>query len=290
MNIQDYLRTQTELINRYINEFILEGKPKELFDSIKYSLNAGGKRLRPILILESAKAVGNDNIQDFIDIAVASEFIHTYSLIHDDLPAMDNDDLRRGKPTNHIVFGEAIAILAGDGLQSYAFELISKNKKIKPEKLLKIINILAHGTGIYGMVAGQAADILHEKYGTFNDIQFIHVHKTAKFIEACCHIGAVLGNATQEEEEALKTYGLNIGLAFQIQDDILDEVGDVEKLGKKVKKDIHSNKLTFPSVYGLEKSKELAKEHVEKAVESIKKLKNKEILTQLAKFIIEREV
>ena len=290
MDIKAYLKQQAEFINRKIQEYIPSGTPEKLFEAMAYSLNAGGKRLRPVLILESAKAAGKEDINDIIDIAVASEFVHTYSLIHDDLPAMDDDDLRRGKPTCHKVFGEAIAILAGDGLQSYAFELISQNKSVPPEKLVRVINLLAHGTGIYGMVGGQAADILHEKENAFDDIQFIHTHKTAKFIQSCCQIGAVLADATAEEEEALKNYGLYIGLAFQIWDDVLDEIGDEKKLGKKTRKDREKNKLTYPALYGIEKSKKIAKDYIEKAIEEIKILKSPEILQEIAKYIISREV
>ncbi|WP_297452652.1 polyprenyl synthetase family protein [Persephonella sp.] len=290
MDIKAYLKQQAEFINRKIQEYIPSGTPEKLFEAMAYSLNAGGKRLRPILILESAKAVGKEDIEDIVDIAVAAEFIHTYSLIHDDLPAMDDDDLRRGKPTCHKVFGEAIAILAGDGLQSYAFELISQNQSVPAEKLIKVINLLAHGTGIYGMVGGQAADILHEKENVFDDIQFIHTHKTAKFIQSCCQIGAVLANATDEEEKVLKNYGLYIGLAFQIWDDVLDEIGDEKKLGKKTRKDREKNKLTYPSLYGIEKSKKIAKDYIEKAVNEIKILKSPEILQEIAKYIISREV
>jgi len=290
MDIKAYLKQQAEFINRKIQEYIPSGTPEKLFEAMAYSLNAGGKRLRPVLILESAKAAGKEDINDIIDIAVASEFVHTYSLIHDDLPAMDDDDLRRGKPTCHKVFGEAIAILAGDGLQSYAFELISQNKSVPPEKLVRVINLLAHGTGIYGMVGGQAADILHEKENAFDDIQFIHTHKTAKFIQSCCQIGAVLADATAKEEEALKNYGLYIGLAFQIWDDVLDEIGDEKKLGKKTRKDREKNKLTYPALYGIEKSKKIAKDYIEKAIEEIKILKSPEILQEIAKYIISREV
>ncbi len=290
MDIKEYLKQQAEFINSQIRRLIPSGIPEKLFKAMEYSLLAGGKRLRPVLILESAKAVGKEDVEDIIDIAVASEFIHTYSLVHDDLPAMDDDDLRRGKPTCHKVFGEAIAILAGDGLQSYAFELISKNQAVPSEKLIRVINVLAHGTGIYGMVGGQAADILHEKENSFNDIQFIHTHKTAKFIQSCCQIGGILADASEEEEQALKNYGLYIGLAFQIQDDILDEIGDEKKLGKKTKKDREKNKLTYPSIYGLEESVKMAQEYVEKATEEIKILKNPEILQGIAYYIIKREV
>ena len=289
LDIKEYLKEQSNFINEKLRDFIPKGEPKILFDSIEYSLTAGGKRIRPILVLESAKAVGKNDVEDILDIAISTEFIHTYSLIHDDLPSMDNDDLRRGKPTNHKVFGEAIAILAGDGLLTYAFELISKNKKVEPLKLIKVINILSNGVGIYGMVGGQAADILAEE-GKFNDIKFIHLHKTAKFLESCCWIGGILGNADEQKQKALKDYGRYIGLAFQIQDDILDEIGNTEKLGKTVGKDKQSNKLTFPSIYGIEESKKIAKDYLNKALKSIEDFENKEILEQIAKFIVEREV
>ncbi|RUM61502.1 MAG: polyprenyl synthetase family protein [Persephonella sp.] len=291
MDLKEYLNKQKKLVDKYIDQYLPVGVPKKLFDAMAYSVKAGGKRLRPILVIESVKSINTlMDIKLFIDIVVAVEFIHTYSLIHDDLPAMDDDDLRRGKPTCHKVFGEAIAILAGDGLQSYAFELISQNKSIKSDRLIKIINSLAHGTGIFGMVAGQSADILSEKENSFNDVEFIHKHKTAKFIQSCCYIGGLIADGTEEQLEALKNYGLYIGLAFQIQDDILDEIGDEKKLGKRTHKDREKNKLTYPSIYGLEKSKKLAKEYVEKAINEIKVLNNSKILEKIAKFIIEREV
>jgi len=285
--IQDYLKGQTQLINMYLEQYLPKGEPKVLFDAIEYSLKAGGKRIRPILVLESAKTLKEDiDIKNFIDIAISTEFIHTYSLIHDDLPAMDDDDLRRGKPTCHKQFSEAIAILAGDGLLTYAFELISLNKNLPAEKLLKIINILSHNVGIYGMVGGQAGDILED----FKDIDFIHLNKTAKFIQACCQIGAVIADATPAEENKLKNYGKHIGIAFQIWDDLLDEIGDPSKLGKKVNKDKEKNKITYPSIYGIEKSKEMAYNHINQAVSYIKDLKNPQILIQIAEFIVSREV
>jgi farnesyl-diphosphate synthase (EC 2.5.1.10) len=161
MEFKDILKEKASFINKQLDRFVPRCIPEELSNAMRYSLEAGGKRIRPILVIESAKAVKEDvNIEDVIDIAISTEFIHTYSLIHDDLPAMDDDDLRRGKPTCHKVFGEAIAILAGDGLLTYAFEVISNNKKLSAEKIVKVINILSHNVGIYGMVGGQAADIL----------------------------------------------------------------------------------------------------------------------------------
>lgn len=287
MNFVFELKEKAKLINKHLENFIPKGIPKELFDAMEYSLKAGGKRIRPILVLESARSIKkNVDINDFIDIAIATEFIHTYSLIHDDLPAMDNDDFRRGKPTCHKVYGEAIAILAGDGLLTYAFEIISNNKKIDPKKLISIINILSHNVGIYGMVGGQAGDILD----SFQDVNFIHTNKTAKFISACCQIGAILLDASKEELYKLEKYGLNIGIAFQIWDDVLDEIGDESKTGKKLHKDKEKNKITYPSVYGLEKSIEIAKDNVKKAKDLIKDLESPEFLYNLADYIISREV
>ena len=289
MNVKQKLNNFANWFNNKLENQLKTGTPQKLFDAMHYSLTAGGKRIRPFLMFESAKICGATNTEEFLDIAIAIEMIHTYSLIHDDLPSMDNDDLRRGKPTCHKVFGEAIAILAGDGLLTYAFEKISSSQ-LQAEKLIKVIKTLARNTGINGMVAGQAGDILAEKEGSFNDIQFIHENKTTKFIQACCEIGAILADATDKEINALKEYGYNIGMAFQIWDDVLDVIGDTAKLGKTTGKDIKQNKLTYPAIYGLEKSKEIAKSHVEKAIESISIFKNNETLTQLAKFIIQREV
>lgn len=285
--IQGYLKKQAEYIDSKLKELLPAGRPEILFKAIEYSLSAGGKRIRPVLVIESAKSVDNKlDSEHFKEILVAVEFIHTYSLIHDDLPAMDDDDFRRGKPTCHKVFGEAMAILTGDGMLTHAFNLISSNKKIEASKILKIINILSEKTGLYGMVAGQAGDILED----FEDIQFIHSHKTAKFVQACCEIGAILADANPKQFESLSEYGFNIGMAFQIWDDILDEIGDETKLGKKVHKDKEKNKITYPAVYGVEKSKEMAIKHIETAINSLKGIPNRDILVEIAKFIISREV
>ncbi|MEJ5173631.1 MAG: polyprenyl synthetase family protein [Hydrogenothermaceae bacterium] len=285
--ILEYLQKRVDFFNKKIEDFIPSGEPKILFDAIKYSLTAGGKRIRPILVVESANSVDpNIDVDSFIEIPVACEFIHTYSLIHDDLPAMDDDDFRRGKLTCHRVFGEAMAILAGDGLLTHAFNLISSNKFLEPEKLIRVINILSEKVGIYGMVAGQAADMDRN----FKDVEFIHTHKTAKFIEACCEIGGVIGSADECQIRALRDYGYCIGMAFQIWDDVLDEIGDEEKLGKKAHKDKEKDKITYPLIYGLERSKEMAKDYVERAITSLKDIPNSDILVEIAKFIISREV
>lgn len=285
--VQEYLKKQAEYIDSKIKQLMPSGRPETLFQAIDYSLSAGGKRIRPILVIESAKSLKPEiDPEDFIEVLVAVEFIHTYSLVHDDLPAMDDDDFRRGKPTCHRVFGEAMAILAGDGMLTHAFNLISSNRIVEATKLLKIIGILSEKTGLYGMVAGQAGDILED----FDDIQFIHSHKTAKFIQACCEIGAVLADADSQEFNSLSGYGFNIGMAFQIWDDVLDEIGDETKLGKKVHKDKDRHKITYPAIYGLEKAKEMALNHVETAINSLKEIPNKDILVEIAKFIISREV
>lgn len=285
--VQEYLKKQAEYIDSKIRQLIPSGRPEPLFKAIEYSLSAGGKRIRPTLVIESAKSIKPEvNPEDFKEILVAVEFIHTYSLVHDDLPAMDDDDFRRGKPTCHKVFGEGMAILAGDGMLTHAFNLISSNQKIEAEKLLRVIRILSEKTGLYGMVAGQAGDILED----FDDIEFIHSHKTAKFIQACCEIGAVLADADSQEFDSLSGYGFNIGMAFQIWDDVLDEIGDEAKLGKKVHKDKDRRKITYPAIYGLEKAKEMALGHVETAINSLKEIPNKDILVEIAKFIVSREV
>jgi len=287
-DIQYILKEFAKEFDKQLEKNLPDGVPQELFSAIKYSLLSGGKRIRPFLFLESAKVAGYKNPQDLMDIAIAIEMIHTYSLIHDDLPAMDDDDYRRGKPTCHKVYGEAIAILAGDGLLTYAFKKMAQIKTISPEKLLKVISLIADKTGLGGMVAGQAADILAEE-GKFTDIKFIHQNKTTKFIEACCEAGAIAADRPDLVEK-FKTYGYNVGMAFQIWDDILDEIGDEKKLGKKTGKDREKNKLTYVSVYGLEKAIQIAKEHIKTGIEAIKDLENNENLINLAKFIVSREV
>ncbi len=209
--------------------------------------------------------------------------IHTYSLIHDDLPALDNDNLRRGKPTNHIVYGEDMAILAGDGLLNYAFEtmLSSSINKTNPEKYLKAINEIAKSSGIYGMIGGQVVDVESENMQISKDkLDYIHLNKTGAIIIGCMRAGAIIGEATDEE----------IGLAFQIVDDILDLVGDEIKLGKKVGSDLQNNKSTYPSLLGIEESKGIANELIEEAKYSINNINGEcEFLIGLAEYIIDRE-
>lgn len=279
-----------ELLNKYMPKE--EGYQKTIMESMNYSLRAGGKRLRPILTLEACKIVGG-NEEDAIAFAVAIEMIHTYSLIHDDLPALDNDDLRRGRKTNHIVYGEDMAILAGDALLNYAFEVMLSSSlgKKNPEKYLRAINEIAKSSGIYGMIGGQVVDVQSENEQIPKEkLDYIHNNKTAAIIIGCMRAGAIIGDANGEQIDEITKYAKNIGLSFQIVDDILDIVGDEAKLGKKVGSDIDNNKSTYPSLLGLEKSKEIANELISEAKKSIEKLsENVEFLNGLADYIIARE-
>lgn len=294
MEFKQALKQRAEYVENLLKEYMPkeEGYQKKIIESMNYSLDAGGKRLRPILTLEACKVVGG-NIKDVIPFAMAIEMIHTYSLIHDDLPALDNDDLRRGKKTNHIVYGEDMAILAGDALLNYAFEVMLSNSidKENPNKYLKAINEIAKTSGIYGMIGGQVVDIQSEnKQITKDKLDYIHNNKTAAIIIGCMRAGAIIGNATQEELEKITKYAKNIGLSFQIVDDILDVVGDESKLGKKVGSDIENNKSTYPSLLGLEKSKHIAYELIKEAKENINSINtDTDFLNNLADYIIDRE-
>ncbi|MDU7904363.1 MAG: polyprenyl synthetase family protein [Peptostreptococcaceae bacterium] len=294
MNFNCELKNRVNKIEQILNEYMPkeEGYQKKIFESMNYSLKAGGKRLRPILTLEACKLVGG-NEKDAYPFAVAIEMIHTYSLIHDDLPALDNDDLRRGRKTNHKVYGEAMAILAGDGLLNYAYEIMLRESlsKGEPEKYLKAINEIAKASGIYGMIGGQVVDIESEgKSIDMEKLDFIHMNKTAAIIIGCMRAGAIIGGASEEELENVTKYAKNIGLSFQIVDDILDIVGDEAKLGKKVGSDIDNEKSTYPSLIGLEKSKETANKLIAEAKMSIDYInKDSEFLNNLADYIVDRE-
>lgn len=282
----------------YIEELLKKYMPKEdgyqstIMESMNYSLKSGGKRLRPILTLEACKIVGG-NEEDAIPFAMAIEMIHTYSLIHDDLPSLDNDDLRRGKPTNHKVYGEAMAILAGDGLLNYAYEIMlsSSLNKDNPEKYLRAIGEIAKSAGIYGMIGGQVVDVESENTLIPKEkLDYIHLNKTAAIMVGCMRAGAIVGNANEEQLEKVTKYAKNIGLSFQIVDDILDIIGDESKLGKHVGSDIENNKSTYPSLIGIEKSKEVATQLINEARENIKTLNGDySFLDGLANYIIDRE-
>ncbi|MCK3710814.1 polyprenyl synthetase family protein [Clostridioides difficile] len=294
MEFKQCLKEKASFVEKVLKEYMPkeEGYQKTVIEAMNYSLSAGGKRLRPILTLEACKIVGG-NEDEAIPFAIAIEMIHTYSLIHDDLPALDNDDLRRGRPTNHKVYGEAMGILAGDALLNYAFEVMlagSINKE-NPEKYLKAINEIAKGAGIYGMIGGQVVDVESEnKQIEKEKLDYIHMNKTAAMMVGCMRAGATIGGANSEQMEEMTKYAKNIGLSFQIVDDILDIVGDEAKLGKKVGSDIENHKSTYPSLLGLDKSKEIAHNLIDEAKKSIEKLSDDvDFLKGLAEYIIDRE-
>ena len=245
---------------------------KNLIDAMEYSLTAGGKRIRPLLVLEFCQLC-NGNINDALPLACALEMIHTYSLIHDDLPCMDNDDYRRGKPSNHKVFGEDIALLAGDALQALAFQTATSN--ITPEnayRVAKATNNLAFYCGAEGMVGGQVIDIEHENKTVDMDIlREMDSKKTSAIIKSACEMGCIIAGADDDAIENARTFGECIGLAFQIQDDILDVTSTSEQLGKPVGSDAENQKSTYVSVLGLEKCKELVSELTDTAVRSLEK-------------------
>jgi len=266
-----------ELVNQHLMDYIpnIDNKSLSLYESMKYSLMAGGKRLRPVMLL-AACDFADGNIKEALPYACAMEYIHTYSLIHDDLPAMDNDNLRRGLPTNHIVYGEAIAILAGDGLLTTAFEAMTKDMMMcydSPEKLIKRVNAMhqiAKGAGCCGMVAGQLSDIEAENTIASNEmLEYIHLNKTGALIKSAIKAGLYLGNPTDKMIHDMTIFADNLGLAYQIADDILDVVGTTEELGKKTGSDEKKNKNTYTSLNGLDAAYNRLKELTDNAVNAI---------------------
>lgn len=267
-----------------------EEAPSSLYEAMRYSVMAGGKRLRPVLCLASCEAVGRDE-KKALPFACALEAIHTYSLIHDDLPCMDNDDFRRGRPTNHKVFGEAVAILAGDALLNIAFEWMSDAPNLDPLIHIKAIREMAKATGAQGLVGGQVVDLQSEgKNLTPEELQYIHIHKTARLIQAAAKTGAILGEAPEKTLQAISIYGENLGLAFQITDDLLDVLGNQEKMGKSVQKDAKVSKATYPSLFGIETSQKIAKDCLDKALHAIQFLGDKaNLLREIASVVETRE-
>ena len=271
------------------------GAEKRVVEAMLYSVTNGGKRLRPFLVCEAAKILSVSEDESFRT-AAALEILHSYSLIHDDLPSMDNDDLRRGKPTCHKKFDEATAILAGDGLLTYAFELLSHPDTAKSAEIrCRLVSMLAKAAGAFdGMVAGQMLDLYSERsdadYHLEEIIRHIEEMKTGRLIRFACEAGAALGNADLEETEALVVYSRKIGIAFQIADDILDVEGNPALVGKTLNKDAAQGKLTFVGLYGLEKSKQMADELVKEAKESLALFgKKAQTLQQLADYIVNRK-
>ena len=281
-----------QIVEEHLTDFLpdIDHKSISLFESMKYSLMAGGKRIRPVLLLAACDFCGG-KIEEAIPYACAIEYIHTYTLIHDDLPCMDNDDLRRGVPTNHKVYGDAVATLAGDGLQSAAYEAMQRDMLLyldDPAALKKRIRAayeITKGCGCRGVVAGQIADMeAEDKNCSPEMLDFIHLNKTAAMIVAAIRAGAALGKPDPKMLENLTIYAENLGLAFQICDDILDVVGNAEEMGKKTGMDQEKKKSTYPSIYGLEKSRQRLTDLTDTAVDALSSYyDNAEVFNKLAR-------
>ncbi|GMA60629.1 polyprenyl synthetase family protein [Alicyclobacillus fastidiosus] len=269
-----YLESCKSELNQYLETaLVTSGLAKRLYDAMNYSLLNDGKRLRPALCMATAETFGVER-QAVLPAAAALEMIHSYSLIHDDLPCMDDDDLRRGQPTNHKVFGEAMALLAGDGLLTEAFVQLSKPLSgVSPDRQVSMLHTLALRAGASGMVGGQAVDVeLTGQEGTLADVEYIHLHKTARLIQASIEIGALFPELPTECVKALSVYGESLGLAFQMIDDVLDVVGSSEELGKTPGKDVQANKLTYPRFLGVEETRELAAQVIGRGEQALLKV------------------
>ena len=296
MNLQRYLSERSKLVDRTLAKLLPTGTtvPRTLDKAMRYSLFSGGKRVRPILALASGESIGAP-LTRVLPFACALEMIHSYSLVHDDLPAMDNDDLRRGKPTNHVVFGEGIAILAGDGLLTEAFRVMA-DAALRPGQdrtaAARAMQEIGVSAGAIGMVGGQVADIEAEnKKPTKALVEYIHARKTGALLRASVRVGALVGGATASQFTRLDRYGTAMGLAFQVADDILDIEGGTEKTGKRAGRDAELHKVTYPAAVGMAKAKAKARDLLAEALDAIQALGDRaEPLRQIAKFVVERAV
>lgn len=296
MDLKAYLKEKISIVDSALERYLPkeDERPQSLHKAMRYSVFAGGKRVRPVLMLAACEAAGGD-IEKAMPAACAMEMIHTYSLIHDDLPAMDDDDFRRGRPTNHKVFGEAIAILAGDGLLTEAFKLMADPRfaaGVDPATRISVINEIATCAGSYGMVGGQVVDMESEGKGDIDlpTVQYIHTHKTGALIKASVVAGALLGGADSKQLAAIRRYGEAAGLAFQIADDILDIEGTTEELGKDAGSDEARGKATYPAVMGLAAAKQEGKAMMDEAMTALAIFdKSADPLREIARYIVERK-
>jgi geranylgeranyl diphosphate synthase, type II len=292
-DLKSYLAEQQHSVDRVLGNWLPAetSEPHSIHKAMRYSLFAGGKRIRPVLAISAARAL-SDSPDGVENAAATLELIHTYSLIHDDLPAMDNDDLRRGRPTCHKVFGEALAILAGDALLTLAFEVLSELPLVSADRRIRLVKELSQASGsVGGMIAGQVHDIEGEHQApTAHVLESIHRAKTGALIRASVRMGAIYAGASEDELKALSEYGEHIGLAFQIIDDVLDVEQSSESLGKTAGKDQAQHKITFPAVYGLERSREMAEEGRLNAHLALRPFDDRaERLRQLADFVVQRK-
>ncbi|ESQ50582.1 hypothetical protein EUTSA_v10022750mg [Eutrema salsugineum] len=292
-DFMSYMIGKADSVNQALDSAVSLREPIKIHEAMRYSLLAGGKRVRPVLCIAACELVGGEE-SAALPAACAVEMIHTMSLIHDDLPCMDNDDLRRGKPTNHKVFGEDVAVLAGDALLSFAFEHLATSR-VSPARVVRAIGELARAVGSEGLVAGQIVDLSSEGMDQ-NDVglellEFIHIHKTAVLLEAATVLGAIVGGGSDEEIEKLRRFARCIGLLFQVVDDILDVTKSSEELGKTAGKDLIADKLTYPKLMGLEKSKEFAKKLMSDAQEQLQGFDPEKVapLLALANYIAKRQ-
>jgi geranylgeranyl diphosphate synthase, type II len=292
MLLNQYLSDRSALVDKALGRFLpkVTVKPPTLHKAMRYSLFAGGKRLRPILALAAAEACGG-KLDAALPHACAVECIHTYSLIHDDLPCMDDDDMRRGRPTNHKVFGEGVAVLAGDALLTISFEILSHAKATRRYDMTTLVRELSTASGSLWLIAGQVLDLEGEGKPTSpKDLKFIHQSKTAALLTASIRLGAMSANAPEAKLEGLTTFGQSLGLAFQIIDDILDVTQTSEKLGKSAGKDVAAQKATYPAVFGLEKSRKEAHRLTQAARDSVKIFgKQSAPLLVLADYLLNRD-
>lgn len=291
-DLSNWLAEKSRATDAALDRFLPRAtmRPATIHKAMRYSLFAGGKRMRPALLLASAEACGGGDA-DALPLACAVECIHTYSLIHDDLPAMDDDDFRRGKPTNHKVFGEGIAVLAGDALLTQAFEIAALCKSWPRYSHRDVVLEIARASGSLQLIAGQVADLEGEgKKVSAAQLKYIHERKTSALLCCSARLGGMSANATPKQLQALTDFGYHVGLAFQVIDDILDVTQSSEKLGKTAGKDIAAQKATYPAILGLEKSKKIARELTDKAFASLKPFKGKALaLEALARYLLERD-
>ncbi|KAK6152968.1 hypothetical protein DH2020_012607 [Rehmannia glutinosa] len=270
-DFKKYMLEKANSVNKALEDAVSLRDPLKIHESMRYSLLAGGKRVRPMLCIAACELVGGDE-STAMPAACAVEMIHTMSLMHDDLPCMDNDDLRRGKPTNHKIYGEDVAVLAGDALLAFSFEHIAiATKGVSSERIVRVIGELAKCIGSEGLVAGQVVDICSEGMTEvgLDHLEFIHLHKTAALLEGSVVLGAILGGANDEEVEKLRKFARNIGLLFQVVDDILDVTKSSQELGKTAGKDLVADKTTYPKLLGIEKSRDFAEKLNREAQEQL---------------------
>ena len=290
MDFLTELEAKINLVNQALQTYFVkkENHQASIYDAMEYSLFSGGKRIRPVLCVACAEVFGN--AEEALPFACALEMIHTYSLIHDDLPCMDDDDLRRGKPTSHIVYGEAMAVLAGDALLNYAFETVLQHAKCQPALTVEGLKILAECAGTEGMIGGQVIDLESEgKSIDYVTLMAMHIHKTGALMMAAAKCGALIGGGTKEDVLNMEKYARYLGVAFQIKDDILDVESTTEMLGKPVGSDSSNHKTTFVTLYGLEQSQKMLEDYTQKAIETIEPYGEKAaFLKDLSDFLLKR--